>query len=241
MLASACYLPLTRGRPPRRVLAWALGLYAATMAIGRLAILRGGSPSAYVLYIGHECAGTVLTIHWGVYILDQFTVSEARRLFPLLYTASQVGRIFAGGMLKALAGTVGASNLLVASVALAAVGAFVAQRRSLGGHAPEEIDDAPEADMVSVAPVTRVVESWKTALESPLVRAIAATTALMVFLRYGLRLLSLDAVNAHFGGDENANAAFFGGTRSSPRAWPSCSRSSGRRACSPTSAWARPT
>src|SRR5688572_4525280 len=96
--AAALYLPVTRGRKPAAVLRLALLLYAGVVIAGRaLVVAQGGSSAAYALYVAHECAWTVLTIHWGVYLLDVFDASQARRLFPILFGATRLGGALAGG------------------------------------------------------------------------------------------------------------------------------------------------
>ena len=208
VLASALYLPLTRGRDPARVLRVALVAYAATIVAGRLAVLGSGALPAYALYIGHECAWTVLTIHWGVYVLDVFDAAEARRLFPLIFTAARVGGIAGGAALRALAAPVGAANLLWAGAGLAILGAVLARG---GTHPPAPADaDEPEADRLRAAPLDRLRATLRASWSSPLVRAIALSTATMVFLRYGLRILSLGSIQIHFAGDEDRVAAFLG-------------------------------
>jgi hypothetical protein len=122
-----------------------------------------------------------------------------------VFTASRLGGVVAGVALALLAGPVGAKDLVWVAVALAALGAFIT--RPGVEHAPsaEEDRDADEE-----GPVARVLKTWRTAWASPLVRAIALSTACMVFVRYGLKLLALDAVEEHFGGQEDQVAAFLG-------------------------------
>lgn len=200
--AAALYLPLTRGRSPRRVLEVALAIYAATMLLGRLTACSRAPASSYALYLGHECAGTILTIHWGVYCLDLFDAGAARRLFPLIFTAARVGGIAGGLALTHLAHPLGAENLLAVSAGLAGIGIVLAWRLR-GGH------EQPDAAVVEEAAGPALLATWRTAWASPLVRAIAVSTAAMVFLRYGLRLLSLDAFDTHFG-DADQMAKFLG-------------------------------
>ena len=133
VLAAALYLPLTRNRGPGRVWRVSLGIYMVTVLGGRLLASDGSVFSAYALYVVHECAWTILTIHWGVFILAALDASQARRLFPLLFTAARLGDIAAGTTLHLLAVRVGAINLLVVSVGfagLAAVISLLRQRRT---------------------------------------------------------------------------------------------------------------
>ena len=120
--AAALYLPLTRGRSPSSVWRVVLMIYMAAV-LGAWALAGGGGVvSAYALYVAHECAWTMLTIHWGVFILDAFDASQARRLFPLLFTAARLGDMASGATLHLFAVRVGAINLLLAAVAFAGLG-----------------------------------------------------------------------------------------------------------------------
>jgi hypothetical protein len=215
-VAAALYLPATRGRKPAAVLRLALVLYAAVVVGGRaLVATRDGGAAATALYVAHECAWTVLTIHWGVYLLDVFDASQARRLFPILFGATRLGGALAGGILAASAVAIGADQMLHAAalLALLAAGASFLTATStaapatplLGAAASEAAVDAEAAHATA-----RGLRGWRAALSSPLVRAIALSTASMVLVRYALRLVASGQLEVSFGGDENRIAAFLG-------------------------------
>jgi MFS family permease len=253
VIAAALYLPLTRNRSPGRVWRAALALYAATVLITRVAAAGGGEVSAYALYVAHECAWTILTIHWGVFILDAFDASQARRLFPLLFTAARLGGVLAGAVLGRLAPVLGALNLLGAAAAFAvAAGVISLLGRAFGagaghsyttvrvvGPAADETEaddeaggpDGPDSERPRVPaglaaaalpqveavddgadPRSRrgLIADWRRAASSPLVRAIAVSTAVMVLVRYGLRMVSADEISAAFAHDEDRMAGFLG-------------------------------
>ncbi len=211
-LAAALYLPMTRGRGPTAVWLVALAVYAATV-IGAGAWARGGGEAgAYALYVGHECAWTILTIHWGVFILDAFDASQARRLFPLLFTAARVGGIVAGALVGALAGRLGAFALLWLCVGFAVCAGLLALVRHEHHEHPvtlEQPDQAIADDDQVARSELGVLGTWRTALQSPLVRTIAWSTAAMVVLREGLHMISLAEIAEH-GGDPAGVAAFLG-------------------------------
>jgi len=54
------------------------------------------------------------------------------------------------------------------------------------------------------------VSAARRAWASPLVRAIAASSVLMVVVRYGLHLVGLDVLESHYSGDEARIGAFIG-------------------------------
>jgi|GEM_PF-2426426 len=219
VVAALLYLPLTRRRQPGRVWRVALVLYMVTVAATGL-LARGDSGwSAYALYVGHECTWTILTIHWGVFILDAFDASQARRLFPLLFTTARVGNIFAGVLLTSLAQPVGALNVLVVVLGLAVAAAVLSLGvpRSNETH-PGQSASLSAADHDQTAPETDadpgddddVWSRWRIATRSPLVRAIALSTAAMVMVRWGLYVTSLTEIRRSFAANADDMAAFLG-------------------------------
>lgn len=227
VVAAALYMPLTRGRSTARVWRAALAIYVLTVVAARALMSGGGTVSAYALYIGHECAWTILTIHWGVFILDAFDASQARRLFPLLFTAARLGGIIAGVLLDVLARPVGALNLLffaagfaALAAALSLVGRRVGAGQSMTGMramtAPpdqsrlDDDDGDSDASASAAGSVAWPWTGWRSAARSPLLRAIAMSTAAMVLVRYGLRMVSIDQISVAFFHDEDRVAGFLG-------------------------------
>ncbi len=221
VLAAALYLPLARGRSERAVWVTAISLYAAVVIGGRALVASGSDASAYALFIGHEAAWTILTIHWGVYLLDVFDASQARRLFPLLFTTARAGGILAGLLVGLLATPVGTANLLLFGAALAAGAGILAVARPdapsvspaaslrLEAAAPED-DEGDDDDRDKDDAPTGLVATWRRAAASPLVRAIALSTAAMVLVRYGLQMIALGEINRAMSGDSNRVASFLG-------------------------------
>jgi len=197
--AAALYLPLARGRNADAVWRLAIAVYLASVG-GGWAWANGGSVAgAYGLYVVHESAWTILTIHWTVLILEVFDANQARRLFPILFAATRLGGIGAGAALGHLANRQGALDLLALSLALAAIAAALTWLAPAGAaHSP--------------APPVR--QSWlgvgREITSSKLVRAIAISTAAMVLVRYGLRMVSMDEINVAYHHDEDLVAEFLG-------------------------------
>lgn len=220
ILAAVLYLPLTRRYAPGRVWRLALLVYVATVATTGI-LARGDSEwSAYALYVGHECAWTMLTIHWGVFILDAFDASQARRLFPLLFTTARLGNIFAGLLLTGLAQPVGALNVLSVALGLAVMAGLlswgVPAAEDDGHHASQSLrltvsdHDQTAADDDDDGPGNGVWSRWRSATRSPLVRAIAVSTAAMVVVRWGLYITSLTEIREAFAADTDDMATFLG-------------------------------
>ena len=217
--AAALYLPLTRNRSPGRVWRVSIAIYILTIIGGRALVAGGDDMSAYALYVLHECAWTILTIHWGVFILDAFDASQARRLFPLLFTSARLGGILAGATLRWLVEPFGAVNMLFVAAGFAVVAAALSfgaginaarsppSRPDPGDRAPVDDDDLTAGDEPEP---TGLWDGWRRAASSPLVRAIAWSTAAMVLVRYGMRMVSIDEISGSFRNDEDSIAEFLG-------------------------------
>jgi hypothetical protein len=79
------------------------------------------------------------------------------------------------------------------------------------GEAPSDAEVDEEAAVAAAAPAERAAaRPWLGAWQSPLVRAIALSTACMVAVRYALRLVSVGRIEHAFHGDEDLIAQFLG-------------------------------
>jgi len=202
-LAAALYVPLTHGRSASGVLRWSFLIYAGLLVGARAALVTTDTAGAWTLYVAHECAATALKVHWGVYLLSRVDAAAARRLLPLLITASRVGGLLAGTALEAGAAPLGAPNLLLLAAAAAALCPFLSLETPRGAGTPAP---APTEAPARPDPLSAGRRAWA----SPLVRAIALSTGVMVVVRYGLHLVGLDLLQSHFSGDEARIGAFIG-------------------------------
>lgn len=198
--AAAAYLPLTRGRDAYAV--WRIGtaIYVASVGLGWLWAESSDVAGAYGLYVVHESAWTILTIHWAVVILEFFDANQARRLFPILFAATRMGGIAAGAVLGGMARSSGALDLLLVCMALGGLAGLL----TFGGKG-----SGRKAPVQPTAP-----SGWRgasrAATGSPMVRAIAYSTAAMVLVRYGLDMVSLFEINQAYRHDEDLVAEFLG-------------------------------
>ena len=181
------YMPWAR-RVNRR---WGLvGLGAALVGVlvaSRLLVGIAPGPAYFLAYLGATALGTFLVIHWGVLLLDAFTVAESRRAFPLVYAAGSAGSFLAGAAMQ-LAGAWHAFDLLVAIPATSLIGVAAAMlmlgRQSEGQSVRQE--------RTQRAGVAAGVVAWGSVgllAASPLLRIMAGATALMVLLRLCLRIV----------------------------------------------------
>jgi len=197
VISGFLYLPLTQGRSPRRIWQVLLVFYAVVVAVGWWTSAGSGSDvGAYILYAGHEVAWTLAVIHWGIFLLDVFSPAESRKLFPVLFGVGRLGALLGGLLVGSLAVPLGANNLLWVAIALALASAYASTR--LGTSMP--LRDVRSS----------IAKARRDAIASPLVRLIALSTATMVMLRYGLRMVSLDEIRSAFDHDKDQVAAFLG-------------------------------
>jgi len=197
VISGFLYLPLTHGRSPRTVWRVLLSFYVGVVGLGAWACFGAiTDASAYLLYAGHEVAWTLAVIHWGILLLDVISPGERNKRFPMLFGIGRLGALLGGLVVGALAVPLGAVNLL--GVALVLALASMVASTQLGDRPP------------TLRPETPHTQARRDAMASPLVRLIALTTIIMVMLRYGMRIVSLDEIRTAFDHDKDQVARFLG-------------------------------
>jgi hypothetical protein len=209
-LLAYLYARLARHRTPRAVLVGLLVLAAAIAVAGRfaLSIEDFGPLAAYVI---HELVASVLTVHWGVYLLHHLAGDHALRGAPVVFASARLGAALAGVALAGLVTVAGAPSgmyLMAALYLLAAVGTFGAARRHVDARrehgqtaaeaaenpkqASDEVVESPiayasgdDAARPSTAPARKA--GLRLLAHSALLPALAASTVIMVFVRFALR------------------------------------------------------
>lgn len=197
------YARATRGRATAPVLA-ALSLVAGGVLLAGPSLLR--SPLGSVgLYSAHEIATALLTVHWGVYLLDRLG-SDARSSVALVYAMARGGAALAGALLPTLVGGVGTQTALPCAASLFGVVAIVCAwpkpaRGATRMSAPAD-EDAPVVldrgrSVGDYAhghrqPPPRETSLWR----APLTRWLVASTVLLVLLRVILRFQQQDVLEA---------------------------------------------
>jgi ATP:ADP antiporter, AAA family len=189
------YIPLAGRLGHRRTLAVVLGLSGLGMLLLWLPCRHELHFAYLLLYAWCEWIGTLLKIHWGVYLLDFYASENASRVFPLIYTGSRAGAILGGGLTSPLAPRIGTCNLIPLSGALFLLSTGLA----LSGPSVGDHTEAGAPLRGAGARIAHLRRGLALILGSPLIRAIATATALMVFCRYGLRLLYSSSLDLAFG------------------------------------------
>ncbi len=195
------YVPLAARVEQRRLML----LYLLAAALGTLALWGAAAaevPAAYpALYAWSESLGTLLKIHWGVVLLEQLRAEAAGRTFPIIYGAARAGAAAGGALLGPLSAPLGAAHLLPISAGLYLAGALALRAAPPPGGCAD-----PERERVSGALIRAGLGA---ALRSPLLRAIALSTALMVICRFCLRYAYSRSFAGELG-EEAALASFLG-------------------------------
>ena len=122
----------------------------------------------------------ILILHWGVFLLDFFTVRESARAFPLIYSAARVATFVAGA---ALSSTAGASSLrlgvflyLVSGAALMAM--IFLSRRAREASPRIRVGAAP-----GYSTLGGLMQGWRFIRQTPLVRYMVIASVVMVLMR----------------------------------------------------------
>ncbi|MBI2895969.1 MAG: hypothetical protein HYY06_20595 [Deltaproteobacteria bacterium] len=195
--AGALYLRLARGAAHgsffRAVLAT-----AAVATVTMRAVAATAHPAAFfAIYAVHGALSMIITLHWGIYLLDFFPQSRTARVFPVVYAGARIGGVLGGASLAALASSTGLADLLFAVALLQLAAAVFAH--ALSGRAPVVRSANSGKGLAG-----EVRAGLATARASPLLRAMAAATAMMVLVRLTLRYLSGDALSTSMGEAELA-------------------------------------
>ncbi len=186
------YLQVAERVPTRRLLG---GLAVLLALILGGAVLLGGlhrGAGLFVAYMAATIFTTFISIQWGAAILEFFTVRESMRAFPLIYLGAHGGGLVAGLLLRHLALPLGTENVVVLVPAAACVAVLiliVAAGKLREGRAWRQDGEVEQQQRSRKAPPSIFEGARKLRLlrASPLLRAVAAATAVMVCLRLALR------------------------------------------------------
>jgi AAA family ATP:ADP antiporter len=179
------YLRLARALPNRGLLAALAVLLVACLGGARLLVGVHQGTGLFCAYMSAIALNTFIVIQWGVVLLDFFTVEESRRAFPLIYAGAHLGGFAAGLLLRHLAAPLGTANLLVvvpggAALLAALLTGLSGRLREGRGWRQGERAASPSRGRAAFGKI-RLLGT------SPLLRAIALATAVMVLLRLALR------------------------------------------------------
>lgn len=193
-LVAWTYAAVARPRRPRGVLAALCALAATSSAVAPSAILAGGA-GVMAVYVAHELLSGLLTVHWGVYLLEHLQRDRALRGVALVYAASRGGAALAGAAVTPFVTWVGAPELMYVTAGLLVVGATVSLSRADPEPPPARVPTPEDADperehrlsLDDEAPHHAGRGFLRLLRESALLRALALATTAMVVARFALR------------------------------------------------------
>lgn len=162
------------------LLRWLAVLNLVLGTVLGLASLLESSVAVLLFYCVVRVLGNMLTLHWGVYLIDFFTVREANRAFPLIYSATRVSVFVSGFALTMLSGAL-ALPLAVGVYILAAAGMMF-----LVGRSNRALVDSPRIRVGRAAAgktMAGLREAWNYGRSAPLVRYMIAASVTMVLVR----------------------------------------------------------
>lgn len=137
------YVRYARQRPSRRVMA-SIALFNAAIVVGARVALQHGWWGAVGAYAAHEVATGLLTMHWGIYLLEHLGTRRAQRSVAVVYACSRVGAVIAGvalGLGATFVDTLDALLVVGGVYAVLAPLAFLPRPPE-----PEEEEQAPARD-----------------------------------------------------------------------------------------------
>ena len=194
LLATVLYFFLLRRRSYARVMVVTTVIYGLTLGFLLTMLQSGASGQLTIFFALEQVAFKLLMLHWGVYVVDFFTVGESSTAIPAVYSAQPFGAVVAG-LLLAWGPFEDISWLLLVG-ALAIVGAlalFPGVHRARKESPRVLLDEPPEDD-----DGTMQTGSWSYVLRAPVVRYMALATMSLVLVRAVLQVSAAYVMEEQF-------------------------------------------
>ncbi len=184
LLATVLYFFLLRHRSYARVMVVTTILYGVTLGF-LLTMLQSGSSDQLTLFFALEQVGfKLLMLHWGVYVVDFFTVGESSTAIPAVYSAQPFGAVIAGVLLAWEPFDDISWLLLVGVAAIAGALAVYPAVHRARKESPRVLLAEPEEDDDG----TLEPGGWSYVLRAPVVRYMALATVSLVLVRAVLQV-----------------------------------------------------
>ena len=192
-VATAIYFVWIRRISYSRLMWWVSLAYGLAIGgFGGFSAL-GGEGYVVTFYAVERVLQTLVVLHWGVYVIDYFTVRESSIVLPFVYSAQPLGTVLAGAMLALYTG----SNLevLLIPAGVAGLASVILVSRCAGLLS--------ESKRIKIRPNEQAVDSlWKAAWvyvwNAPVVRTMALATAGLVVARAVLQVGYSTALESHY-------------------------------------------
>ncbi len=179
LAAAALYLFLVKRVSYSKLMTLAAGAYAVSLLMLISVLGAESNQGLMFFFVVERVSLTLIMMHWGVYLVDFFTVRESATAIPFVYSAQPLGALPAGVLLAFCPG-LSESDLFFIPVALVVASTLFIWRTARL---------LPESPRIRVAPQTAVKgEVRRYLLRAPVVRYMALATAVMVFVRASLEV-----------------------------------------------------
>jgi len=194
LIATTFYYFMVRRASYGRVMAVMSVAYAVAMALLALAS-RVGSPSGLVAaYAVEQVAARLILLHWGVYLVDFFTVRESTTSFAFIYSSQPLGAVAAGLILVANP-FADFSVLCLGALALALVSLVLLRAADRVLVHSTRLHVAPPSSVQGA----RTTASWRYVFDAPVVRSMAVATVFLVLTRALLQVSGATVLERRFG------------------------------------------
>jgi hypothetical protein len=174
------------------------------------AMSASSSPLVYpAYYLVYEVASEILLIHAALYMNQNMTTIQTKRLAPLVYAGAQVGTIIGGLLLVVAVPAFGARNLLLLWCALLLVGAIVINVRHKRHGTSTHFRTPKKSRHLMKDCIEQVQQGIKFTYRSSLLRAASLALFFMVLAFYIL-CYSVNRIYTQTFDTEESLTRFFG-------------------------------
>ena len=191
--ATALYFLLIRKTSYHSVMGATTLIYVAILVTLMLMLKSGMTGGLTAFYALERVAFKLIMLHWGVYVIDYFTVGESATAFPFIYSAQPLGSVGAG-VLLAVNPLDDLSYLFIIAIAAALI-SLVCLRR-----ATKVLADSPRIQVKAPGkdPAEKWRAAWTYAWKAPVVRYMALATVGLVFVRALLQISAAHVMETTF-------------------------------------------
>lgn len=208
LAATAFYFFLITKNSYNRVMMFTTVVYGATLAGLWFSLRLEMSGSLTLFYAVERVAFKLIMLHWGVYVVDFFTVGESSTAFPFVYSAQPLGSVMAGIVL-ALNPLADLSHLFLVCAALIVLSLVIGRRAiAVRKESPRINVLAPGEGGKGLAQAVRRkaggmragfgAASWRYVFRAPVVRYMALATAALVLVRTLLQICGAQVLEGMF-------------------------------------------
>ena len=174
------------------------------------AMSASSSPLVYpAYYLVYEVASEILLIHAALYMNQNMTTIQTKRLAPLVYAGAQVGTIIGGLLLVVAVPAFGARNLLLLWCALLLLGAIVINVRHKRHGTSTHFRTPKKSRHLMKDCIEQVQQGIKFTYRSSLLRAASLALFFMVLAFYIL-CYSVNRIYTQTFDTEESLTRFFG-------------------------------